>query len=195
MAKELRRDRPEEGTVKPAAPAKAARAGTSRAWRDALHDERITHLIRTAFRCTSSALQRRLKREDVLYGHWTFLRILWQTDGLTQRQLSEQAGVTEPSTVTALQSMEKLGYLTRQKMPGNKKQIRVFLAPKGMALRSLIVPCAEEVNRIVIAGISAEDLAATRRTLLAVIENLNGDSDDSSELGGAAERLEAQELR
>jgi DNA-binding MarR family transcriptional regulator len=177
-----------------APPAKAARAGASRAWRDVLHDERMTHLIRTAFRCTSGALQRRLKQQDVLYGHWTFLRILWQTDGVTQRQLSEQAGVTEPSTVTALQAMEKLGYITRQKMPGNKKQIRVFLTAKGMSLRSLIVPCAEEVNRIVIAGISADDLAATRRTLLAVIENLNGDAGAALGPSAKSDRLEAQEL-
>ena len=144
-------------------------------WREVLHDERMTHLIKDAFRCTSSALQRRLRKHAVLYGHWTFLRILWQTDGVTQRQLSEQAGVTEPSTFTAVQAMEKLGYLTRQKMPGNKKQIRVFLTSRGTALRSLIVPAAEEVNRIALSGISAEDLAATRRTLLALVQNLSGD--------------------
>ena len=144
-------------------------------WREVLHDERMTHLIKDAFRCTSSALQRRLRKHAVLYGHWTFLRILWQTDGVTQRQLSEQAGVTEPSTFTAVQAMEKLGYLTRQKMPGNKKQIRVFLTSRGTALRSLIVPAAQEVNRIALSGISAEDLAATRRTLLALVQNLSGD--------------------
>jgi DNA-binding MarR family transcriptional regulator len=172
---------------------KPARAGAARAWRDALHEERLTHLIKTAFRATSGALQRRLKQQDVLYGHWTFLRILWQTDGVTQRQLSEQADVTEPSTVTALQAMEKLGYITRQKMPGNKKQIRVFLTPKGKGLRSAIVPCAQAVNRIVVAGIPAEDLAATRRTLLAIIENLSGDDLEEPERDSAAERLEAQE--
>ena len=172
---------------------KSARAAGPRAWREVLHDERLTHLIRTAFRCTSSALQRRLKRADVAYGHWTFLRILWRNDGLTQRQLSEQAGVTEPSTVTALQAMEKLGYLPRQKLPGNNKQIRVFLTPQGMGLRSLIVPCAEEVNRIVTAGIPPEDLAATRRTLLAVIENLSGDGDGAFEAGESAGRLQARE--
>jgi DNA-binding MarR family transcriptional regulator len=175
-------------------PEKATRAAQSRAWREVLHDERMTHLIRTAFRCTSSALQRRLKQRDVLYGHWTFLRILWQADGLTQRQLSDQAGVTEPSTVTALQAMEKLGYITRQKMPGNRKQIRVFLTPLGTGLRSAIVPCAQEVNRLVVAGISPEDLAATRRTLLAVIENLSGDALGELDGGARPERLEALEL-
>ncbi len=146
-----------------------------RNWREVLHDERMAHLIKDAFRCTSSGLQRRLKEHSILYGHWTFLRILWQTDGLTQRQLSGQAGVTEPSAFTALQAMEKLAYITRQKMPDNKKQVRIFLTLKGISLRSLSVPCAEEVNRLAIAGISPEDLAATRRTLLTIIDNLNRD--------------------
>ena len=161
------------------------RAQASRQWREELHEERMAHLIKTAFRCTSGGLQRRLKQHGVLYGHWTFLRILWQTDGLTQRQLSEQAGVTEPSTVTALQAMEKLGYITRQKMPDNRKQIRVFLTARGRALRALIVPRAQEVNRIVVAGIPADDLAVTRRTLLAVIDNLSRDAAGET---GAADR-------
>jgi MarR family transcriptional regulator, organic hydroperoxide resistance regulator len=179
---------------KTAALNKTPRAAESRAWREVLHEERITHLIKAAFRCTSSALQRRLKQHDVLYGHWTFLRILWQTDGVTQRQLSDQAGVTEPSTVTALQAMEKLGYITRQKMPGNKKQVRVFLSPKGIALRSAVVPCAHEVNRLVVAGIPADDLAATRRTLLAVIENLSRDAASEQDSAAASETLEVQAL-
>lgn len=145
-------------------------------WRDVLHDERMAHLIKDAFRCTSGALQRRLRQQSVLYGHWTFLRILWRTDGLTQRQLSEQAGVTEPSTFSALQAMEKLGYITRQKMPNNKKEVRVFLTSRGTALRAQIVPAAEEVNRIALMGIAPQDLDATRRTLLTVIENLAGDA-------------------
>lgn len=169
------------------------RAEASRQWREVLHEERLTHLIKTAFRSTSSSLQRRLKQHDVLYGHWTFLRILWQTDGLTQRQLSDQAGVTEPSTVTALQAMEKAGYLTRQKMPGNKKQIRVFLTPRGMALRAQIVPCAQAVNDIVVAGIPADDLAATRRTLLAVIENLGRDAAAEAAGGSGPDRNEPGE--
>ena len=152
-----------------------SRAESAREWRDALHEERMAHLIKTAFRSTSASLQRRLKQYDVLYGHWTFLRILWQTDGVTQRQLSEQAGVTEPSTVTALQAMEKLGYLSRRKVNGNKKQIRVFLTPRGRSLRPLVVPCAQQVNQILMAGIPPDDFAVTRRTLLAVIENLSRD--------------------
>jgi DNA-binding MarR family transcriptional regulator len=95
---------------------------------------------------------------------------------MTQRQLSEQAGVKESSTFTALQAMEKLGYIKRHKVASNNKQVRVFLTAKGRALRSRIVPMAQEVNRIALKGVSAKDLGATRRTLLRVIANLGADA-------------------
>ncbi|EIF28382.1 transcriptional regulator [Burkholderia sp. Ch1-1] len=135
-------------------------------------DERIAHLIKDAYRGLSTALQTRLKAHGVMYGHWTFLRILWQTDGITQRQLSERAGVKEPTTFSALQSMEKLGYVTRQKMPDNRKQVRVFLTPKGTSLRALLVPAAEEVNEIALAGIPEKNVAIMREALLTIIDNL-----------------------
>ncbi len=135
----------------------------------------MAHLVKDAARGFSRSLQARLREHSVLYGHWTFMRILWQTDGLTQRQLSEQAGVAEPTTFSALKTMETLGYLTRQKLPDNRKQVRVFLTPRGAALRALLVPTAIEVNQIALAGIPAADIAATRRTLLAMIENLAAD--------------------
>ncbi|WP_020654842.1 MarR family winged helix-turn-helix transcriptional regulator [Massilia niastensis] len=135
-------------------------------------DERFAHLVKIAYRGFSRNLQLRLRKESLLYGHWTLLRILWNTDGITQRQLSEQARVSEPTTFGALQAMEKLGYITRQKMG---KQMRVFVTPKGAALKQRVVPAAEEVNRIALAGLPTDDLAITRRTLLAMIENLTAD--------------------
>ncbi|HEV7617684.1 MAG TPA: MarR family transcriptional regulator [Burkholderiaceae bacterium] len=141
-------------------------------WRQAVSSERLAHLIKIAYRGFSRGLQMRLRKHSVLYGHWTLLRILWQTDGITQRQLSEQAGVMEPTTFAALQTMEKLGYITRQKMG---KQVRIFVTPKGAALKNVIVPAAEEVNHIALSGIPPDDLAATRRTLLAMIGNLSAD--------------------
>jgi DNA-binding MarR family transcriptional regulator len=134
--------------------------------------ERFAHLVKIAYRGFSRCLQLRLRKESLLYGHWTLLRILWNTDGITQRQLSEQAGVSEPTTFGALQAMEKLGYITRQKMG---KQVRIFVTPKGAALKQRVVPAAEEVNKLALAGLGADDLAATRRTLLAMIENLAAD--------------------
>ena len=121
-------------------------------------------------------LQARLAEHSVSFGHWTFLRILWERDGLTQRELSEEAGVTEPSTYAAIKAMEELGYVTRTQLPENRKNVYVHLTAKGRALRAKLVPLAISVNRAAVRGLQRKDLAATRRTLLAITENLSRSS-------------------
>lgn len=143
-----------------------------RHWREAVPNDRLAHLVKDATRGLVRALQGRLSGYSVSFGHWTFLRILWETDGLTQRELSEQAGVMEPTTFSALKAMEKLGYIRRRHLPDNRKNVHVFLTPKGRALKSKLVPLAEEVNRIAMQDVAPADISAVRRSLLAMIENL-----------------------
>src|SRR5580698_197528 len=120
-------------------------------------DERIAHFVKDTFREFLRALQSGLRKHSVLYGHWTFLYILWQTDGMTQRQLSEQAGVNDSTTVGALQAMEKLGYIFRLKMPENRKEVRVFLAPEGASLKAVLMPVVEQINLAALENIPAHD--------------------------------------
>jgi DNA-binding MarR family transcriptional regulator len=157
----------------------SARYGTEAAtqsilqhWREAVPDDRLAHLVKDATRALLRALQIRLAAHSVSIGHWTFLRILWEKDGLTQRELSEQAGLMEPTTFSAIQAMQRLGYVTRRHQGDNRKKLYIFLTPKGRALKAKLVPLAEEVNRVAARSLAASDIAITRRTLLAVIENL-----------------------
>jgi len=108
----------------------------------------------------------------VSFGHWTFLRILWERDGHTQRELSDEAGVMEPTTAAALKGMEKQGYIRRSRLHGNRKNVHVHLTAKGRALRAKLEPLAKDVNRSAVRGVSPADVAAARRALLAIIGNL-----------------------
>jgi DNA-binding MarR family transcriptional regulator len=151
-----------------------------RHWREAVPNDRLAHLVKDATRALLRALQMRLTAHAVSLGHWTFLRILWEKDGLTQRELSEQAGVMEPTTFAAVKAMETLGYVTRRQLPGNRKKVFVFLTPKGRALKDKLVPLAEEVNEVAVRGVSPAAVAATRQTLLSIIENLAADEAESA---------------
>jgi DNA-binding MarR family transcriptional regulator len=150
-------------------------------WRDAVPDDRFAHLVKDATRALVRALQRRLAPFGVPFGHWAFLRILWESDGLTQRELSREAGVMEPTTFGALKAMESRGYIARRQLAGNRRKIHIFLTRKGRALKNKLVPLAEEVNRIGVRGVPARDVAATRRTLLAVLESLAQDEAETAE--------------
>lgn len=164
-------------------PADPATEAILQHWRESVPNDRIAHLIRDAARGVTRGLQLRLAQFDVSFGHWVFLRILWEEDGLSQRQLSERAGLMESTTHTALRRMEEVGYVVRQNQPGNLRKQHVFLTPQGKKLKRVLVPLAEAVNEAASHGISAADIATTRQTLFAMIVNLARDEARAAEQG------------
>ncbi|MGA7971741.1 MAG: MarR family transcriptional regulator [Pseudolabrys sp.] len=144
-------------------------------WREAVPNDRLAHLVRDAARALGRSLSVRLAEHQVSFGHWSFLRVLWVEDGLTQRELSERVGVMEPTTFSAMKTMERLGYVVRRQHEGDKKKVYIHLTPKGRLLEKQLVPLAEEVNRISVDGIAPEHVATTRSVLLTMIENLARD--------------------
>ena len=147
-----------------------------RHWVEAVPHDRLAHLVKDATRAFVRALQTRLAAHGVSFGHWTFLRILWEQDGLTQTRLSEEAGVMEPTTLAAVRSLEELGYVTREHRAGNRKNLYVSLTPRGRALKRKLVPLAEDVNRIGVEGIDPAHVAITRAVLVQIIANLARDA-------------------
>ena len=155
-----------------------AKGGTQailRHWQEAVPNDRLAHLIRDAAKGLTRALQIRLAEHSVGFGHWAFLRILWEKDGLTQRELSDQAGVMEPTTFSALKAMEKLGYIVRKRNADDKKKVFIFLTPRGRALKAKLVPLAVMVNDVAVRGISKGDVSIARQMLLRMIQNLADD--------------------
>lgn len=136
------------------------------------NEERLAHLTRLAARGFTRSLQFRLDGFDMTFGHWVFLRILWNEDGLTQRVLSDRASLTEPTTHNALVKLEKLGYVKRKTLVGNKRRQHAFLTKRGRDARTKLEPLAHEVNEIAIKGLTEDDAIMFRKLLTVVIENL-----------------------
>jgi len=146
-----------------------------RRWHEDVPDDRLAHLVKDAMRAFHRSLQMRLAAHRIPLGYWTFLRVLWERDGITQRELAAEAGVSEPAALAALRAMVATGHLTRSRRNGNRKNIYVALTPSGKALKRRLVPLAESVNAVATRGVAAADVAATRRCLLAVLDNLARD--------------------
>lgn len=138
-------------------------------------DERLARLVRLAARGFNRSLQIRLRTQNVTFGQWIFLRILWKEDGLSQRELSERANLTEPTAHTALLRMEELGYIVRRNIEGNKRRQHAFLTPKGWELRDQLEPLAIEANDIAVAGLTEDEQLILRKALAVMIRNLERD--------------------
>lgn len=143
-----------------------------RHWREEVPDDRLAHLIRDAARVLTKSMQTRLSEHSVSFGHWAFLRVLWVTEGLTQRELSDQVGLMEPTTFTALKAMEALGLIERRFKDGNRKKVHIYLTPKGRELKHILIPIAEELNEIAVRGLSESEIKTVHRAMLGIIQNL-----------------------
>ncbi len=139
-------------------------------------DQSTGYLLRDTFRAFSKVLAARISAHGVTLGQWYFLRVLWEEDGLTQRELSQRVGMMEPTTVTALNGMEKRGYVRRVRNTEDRRKVNVFLTRKGRSLRNKLLPYAIDVNRFATEGVSEGDLEILRATLRRMRDKLQAES-------------------
>ncbi|HEY4135414.1 MAG TPA: MarR family transcriptional regulator [Alphaproteobacteria bacterium] len=136
----------------------------------------LGYLLRDTYRAFSKILQARISPHGVTIGQWYFLRVLWEEDGLTQRELSQRVGMMEPTTVTALNGMEKRGYVRRVRNATDRRKVNIFLTEKGRGLRAKLLPFAAEVNRIAAQALTPADIEKLRTILSAMKGSLEKES-------------------
>lgn len=131
----------------------------------------LGHLARIAFRDFSAVLARRLEPHGVTPGQWRFLRVLWEEDGLTQRELSERVRATEATTVRSIRSLLKSKLVERRDDADDRRKFRIHLTSRAKCLERELVPYIAEVHEIAEQGIAQADLEITRRVLRRIHEN------------------------
>ena len=133
----------------------------------------LGYLVRDANRAFQRLLERRISPHGVTRGQWYFLRVLWEEDGLSQRELSARVGMMEPTTVIALRGMEKAGLIRRVRGTEDRRVTRVHLTPKARRLRDRLLQISQGVNDQGSEGIDPAALAQFRRVVARMTENLD----------------------
>jgi len=134
----------------------------------------LGYLVRDANRAFQRLLERRIAPHGVTRGQWYFLRVLWEQDGLSQRELSTRVGMMEPTTVIALRGMEKAGLIRRARSADDRRVTLVRLTPKAKRLRNRLLQVSQGVNEQGAEGIEAAELDRFRRVIRRMTTNLDG---------------------
>lgn len=137
------------------------------------------YLLRIAFRSFSRALERRTLPVGVTSGQWRFLRVLWVEDGLTQIELSRRVGMREPTTVAAVNGLERSGYVVRRKSSSDRRKVHVYLTARAKRLKTRLLPYVAEVNALGLKGLTPQQVTILRKSLLKIMDNLSHDNGDS----------------
>jgi MarR family transcriptional regulator, organic hydroperoxide resistance regulator len=131
------------------------------------------HQVRDAHRAFQRLLERRIAPYGISRGQWYFLRVLWITDGLSQRELSTRVGMMEPTTVIALRSMERAGLIRRVRGIDDRRKVRVYVTAKAKRLRNELLTEARRITEEAEQGVGARELAVFRRVITQMTANLD----------------------
>ena len=138
-------------------------------------EESAGYLVRDTHLLFAKALRNRLQNHQITPGQWYFLRILWDEEGLSQRELSRRVGTTEPTTVSALRLLARSGMIERVRNPKDRRTINIYLTDKARNMKADLMPVAFEVNDVATRGLTDFEFAQLRGLLQKVRENLTSD--------------------
>ena len=141
-----------------------------------LTEHSIAFLTREITKNYTRNLQNAIAPYGILIGQYHFLRVLWEKDEITQRELATTVGMKESTTFTALAGMEKQGLLTRKRDSSDRRKMTVKLTEKGRALKSTLIPIAKNVNDQPLTEFDSDDIVQLKKMLEWLRNNLTGEN-------------------
>jgi DNA-binding MarR family transcriptional regulator len=132
----------------------------------------LRFLIRSVHRAFARVIEAEISADTpITYAQWSFLRVLWREDGLSQRELSERLGLMANTTVISLNIMESRGWVKRQRDTNDRRRINIFLTREGRGLKRLL-PAVRRINKLSVEGIPARDIVLMQATLEKMLDRL-----------------------
>ena len=99
------------------------------------------------------------------------LHVLWENDGISNRELSKKSGLAMSSLTTMLERMEEKKLLERRVDENDKRKILIFLTDYAKSLKSEYDEISDKMTEISFEGISDEEKLAFETTLEKVLYN------------------------
>ncbi|MEO9169610.1 MAG: MarR family transcriptional regulator [Candidatus Baltobacteraceae bacterium] len=125
-----------------------------------------------AVRTLRASLDRELRAQGLRLGQYQVLRVLWDTDGLTPRDLSLRLAVEMPTVTRTVQRMLRDGLVRREDHPSDARSVNIYLTPKGCDIRAPIERLLDNHMERVLDGFSE----AERVALVRLLERMNANA-------------------
>ncbi|WP_028558932.1 MarR family winged helix-turn-helix transcriptional regulator [Paenibacillus pinihumi] len=116
--------------------------------------------------------QKILQPFDITVDQWEILVVLWEQEGITQKELSERLYKDQTNIARMLFKLEKKGFVHRVTHETDRRALRVYLTAKGREVKEEIMAPSNEAYRNTIKGLSDEEVDTFRRILSVIYRNV-----------------------
>ncbi|WP_282936881.1 MarR family transcriptional regulator [Paenibacillus sp. RC67] len=109
---------------------------------------------------------------DITVDQWEILVILWEQEGITQKDLAERLYKDQTNIARMLFKLEKKGFIHRVTHETDRRALRVYLTAKGRDIKEEILTPSIEAYKKTIKGLSEEEVETFRRILAVMYNNV-----------------------
>jgi DNA-binding MarR family transcriptional regulator len=135
-------------------------------------EDTIGFLVWEARRAYYRDFGERIAEHGISFGVFPVLRVLWDEDRLTQAEIIKRLRMKGPTIVGIVAQLEADGLISRIQDPHDRRKRSIALTARGEALRDVIMPISEDVNRRAMKGFTTEERRALKCFLRRLRSNL-----------------------
>lgn len=109
---------------------------------------------------------------DITVDQWEILVILWEKEGITQKDLAERLYKDQTNIARMLFKLEKKGFVHRVTHESDRRALRVYLTAKGRDIKNEILEPSIEAYKKTVEGLTDEEVETFRRILAVMYNNV-----------------------
>jgi len=114
-----------------------------------------------------------LEKLGLGFGQPPVLMRLWETDGISQKEIAQSMHRTQATLTVTLKRMEASAWIIRRKDEKDSRTIRVFLSEKGKNIRSEVENVLDQIDDEAKKGFSNEEYLLMCSFLQRMSDNLS----------------------
>ncbi|KIP51631.1 MarR family winged helix-turn-helix transcriptional regulator [Leucobacter komagatae] len=107
--------------------------------------DRLSFQLYAASRAVVGAYRRKLQEFDLTYPQYLAMHALWTNDGQTVTELCSALELDSGTVSPLLTRLEAVGYLLRERVGADGRQVRVFCTELGRELQEKTLPVPVDV--------------------------------------------------
>jgi DNA-binding MarR family transcriptional regulator len=132
----------------------------------------LDFLIRDTRFLLTAQIESRIAREGIPLRVWFPLRVLYRSEGITQRELGRILGYGDAHAGVIVRAMERRRLIDRRPSRVDKRRIDLYLTPFGKDMARRCLRHMKAINARIVAGFSAAEARSLHALLLHAHDNL-----------------------
>ena len=134
----------------------------------------LDFLIRDTRLLLTNQIESRIAQEGIPLRVWFPLRVLYKSEGITQRELGRTLGYGDAHAGVIVRAMERRRLIDRRPSLTDRRRIDLYLTPTGKRMARRTLRHMRAINARIVAGFSAAEARTLRALLWRAHENLKG---------------------